>query len=178
MKNVKRKTRKNRVLISTLIILIITIGTIWLFKYGSKSKNSTSNTTNTTLAEDQINYSPPTDQEKKSGDETKKTIVERESQQQNNNSSEVRQVTPIITNATPDNVSAYISGIFEEGGKCTAVFTQGQIKIIRDSVGFGNASYTQCAPINPNLPNSNKWLVVVTYSSQTSTGSSDSTEIK
>lgn len=82
------------------------------------------------------------------------------------------QVNVLITSANSSMVTSYVTGAFEDGGTCTATFTQGATVVTRTSGGFKNVSYTQCPPITPNLPSGGSWSVVVTYSSNTSEGKS------
>lgn len=126
-------------------------------------------------AEPPAKLAPATDLEKQESAEAKKKIDQDEQSRQQNSqttASGKRQVVPIITSVDSLRLSAYVPGVFEEGGTCTAVFTQGSTRVTRQSAGFQNASYTQCAPITPSLPNKGFWSVYVTYSSTTAEGQS------
>ncbi len=101
----------------------------------------------------------------------------------NNNpasSNQKKSVKPTVTEATRTSVRAYVSGIFEEGGTCTATFTKGSETLTKTSAGFGNASYTQCTPINfdSSFLSAGKWSVALTYSSASSEGVSDARYIE
>lgn len=122
---------------------------------------------------DGINLEPPTEQDKQESDQNKDRIVEEQNQSSGTSQNTgTKQVGVVITNATADSVNAYVTGVLEENGTCSATFTQGSTTITRTSSGFGNVSYTQCAPITPNLPNTNTWSVVVSYSSPSAAGKS------
>lgn len=90
-------------------------------------------------------------------------------------SSGKKAVEPTITEATRSSIKAYVLGIFEEGGTCTATFASGSKTLIKTSEGFQNASYTQCAPIaiEEGFLDSSSWSVTVSYSSATSEGASE-----
>jgi hypothetical protein len=122
-----------------------------------------------------VKLTPPTAQEKAQGNENKSTIVQQEQQQTTQTPAGTKkQVTVTITNASNSSVNAFVSGVFEDGGTCTATFTQGSTTITRTATAFSNVSDTQCPPITPNLPNANQWSVVVSYSSAAAQGTSPS----
>lgn len=90
-------------------------------------------------------------------------------------------VTPVITSANQSNVSAYVPGVFEEGGTCTATLKQGSSTVTHTSEGFGNASYTQCAPLDLStlsFPSKGTWSLIVSYTSSSSEGASNSQNIE
>lgn len=158
--------KKNKILFGVAVLLIIGLGGFFTY-----DKLNDSTTIPTAPKEEQkINYEPPTDTEKQETQTNKDEIVQ--DQQNTTNPTGKKQVNVTITNATTSNVSAYVTGIFEEGGTCTATFTQGSTTITRTSLGFQNASYTQCAPITPDLPSGDSWSVVVSYSSPAAEGQS------
>ena len=122
-----------------------------------------------------VKLKPATKEEKKEADQKKEEIVKEQSQQEAPppTPSGKKQVSVVITNASASSVNAYVSGIFEEGGTCSAIFTQGSMSITRTSQGFANVSYTQCAPITPNLSTGGSWSVVVSYNSASAEGKSE-----
>ncbi|MCA9344957.1 hypothetical protein KC946_03910, partial [Candidatus Saccharibacteria bacterium] len=89
-------------------------------------------------------------------------------------------VEPIISNSSDRLVTAYVAGVFEDGGKCEAIFTNGSVEKTKQSVGFQNVSYTQCAPLNlePGFLTTGTWTLQVKYTSNTSSGISDKQEIR
>lgn len=123
-----------------------------------------------------VKLAPPTAQEKAQGNENKSAIAQQEQQNQQQTtqtpSGTKKQVTVTITNASTSRVNAFVSGVFEDGGTCTATFSQGSTTITRTATAFSNVSDTQCPPITPNLPNANQWSVVVSYSSAAAQGTS------
>lgn len=122
-----------------------------------------------------VNLSPPTKAEKQESDQTKQRIVQQQVQPPTPApapTSQKKSVSVTITNASSDTVTAYITGAFEDGGTCTATFTQGSSVVTRTSSGFKNVSYTQCTPITPNLPTGGNWSVKVSYDSDTASGTS------
>lgn len=168
---------KRKLLISLLVIFVLAVIVLILEK--AQVINLYENKGDSAQGTDEaIDFGPPTEQEKQAGDNAKEQIIQKEAQQNaNQNQSGLKNVTPVITYSGRDEVNAYVPGIFEEDGVCSALFTQGQTSVTRSSTGFANVSDTQCEPIYPDLPNASSWSVVVSYKSATSVGSSGSSGI-
>lgn len=169
----KRRFFSKKVVIPGLIVLLLAAG--GGIYYYLNNKDSASTTTDG----ETINYQPPTDEEKQQAEDNKKTIEDQQAAIDKNTppANQKRQVTPTITSANQSTVNAYVSGVFEEGGTCTATFTSGSTSFTKTSSGFGNASYTQCEPIRLTSGDFSKggtWSVKVSYSSSTAEGSSGS----
>lgn len=165
-----KKTPLKKVVIGLIIVLVLVAA------YGVFHHFTTDAIKTTTSG---VKLAPPTKQEQASGDEQKDTIVNQTKDGQANPSPTAttatgkKVVTPIISYAGSDRLNAYVGGVLEDGGTCTATYTQaGQATIVRTSTGFSNVSYTQCAPITPNLPAAGTWSVVVQYSSTSAEGTS------
>jgi hypothetical protein len=153
-------------------IAIVVVALVVLAGAGIAVRHFTTNSVKTTPSG--VKLTPPTVAEKASGDTTKDQIVAEKNAtptptQASGNGK--KQVTPVISYAGADRLNAYVSGVLEDSGTCTATFTQGTSVITRTSSGFSNVSYTQCAPITPNLP-AGSWSVIVTYSSANAQGTS------
>jgi len=118
-----------------------------------------------------VNLAPATPQEKAESQQNKERIVQQQATTPPTTSTK-KSVGVVITNASMTSVNAYVTGVFEDGGVCTATFTQGTTTITKTSTGFSNVSYTQCPPITPNLPNTDPWSVTMSYSSATAEGTS------
>lgn len=164
---------KKWLLLSLLAVLIAT--GVWAFMRPDQNKSTqTPQATNldTTKSGASVNLSPPTNQEKQEADARKSEISSQPSTA--TSSSGKKQVTPVITYADKNGANAYVPGVFEEGGTCTATFTKDANNIVATSTGFQNSNYTSCAPMKlPGPLNiSGIWSVVVSYSSSTSQGKS------
>ncbi len=96
------------------------------------------------------------------------------------NGSSMKSVKPTITYASQEGneitVSAYVSGVFEEGGTCKAIFTKSShTALSKSSKGFHNVSYTACAPIRiprSDFPVGGSWYLKVSYKSPKAEGTS------
>ncbi len=123
-----------------------------------------------------VRLTPPTEQELSETEQRKKDLARAQEQAKANPEagSTKKQVSVVITNASQSTVNSYVSGVFEDGGICTATFTSGAKSLTKTSVGFPNASYTQCPPVNleAGFLSPGQWKVTVGYSSATAEGTS------
>jgi len=159
---------KRKLLAAAVVLFVVLIGGTYLVRYYNKPRAIPTTPTGG-------NLTPATAQEKQESEQNKDRIVKEQSNNQQTTQDQTnkkKQVNVVITNANASAVNSYVSGVFEEGGTCTATFTQGNMSVTRTSAGFGNVSYTQCTPITPNLPNGGTWTVSVSYSSATAEGTS------
>lgn len=170
--NKNKSSTNKKVLYGFLIVVALALvaGSIYVFKDRSNKKS-------VDTTEQTINYEPATKEEKKESENAKDKIIEQKNTQSNSSSSSTNQKTPVkptITNTT-GSINAYVTGIFEEGGTCTAIFSKDTTTLTKSSTGFQNVSYTQCAPINldTGFLSPGKWAVIVKYSSDKSEGSSE-----
>lgn len=128
-----------------------------------------------------VKLKPPTKQEQQQASDQKSEIVKREAQvNQNGAGSQQKPSTVVIVSASESSVRAYVTGVFEEGGTCTATATQGGQSISKSSTGFQNVSYTQCAPIEWDAQlGSGTWSLTVAYkSASTQSSQTSSIEVK
>lgn len=183
----KQKPRKKSfnhkaLLISGLVIAVVGLGSVVSYKLLHKQKTVAETAPSSTS--DKINLSPATPAEKSEAEQNKDKIPSNQPSTQptpsTGSSGSKKSVKPVITNATSDNVSAYVSGIFEDGGSCTATFTKGTSTLSKTTSGFQNVSYTQCAPfdLDSGYLSKGTWTVSVKYSSSTSEGTSDNKTIE
>lgn len=186
-KQYSKSKRSSYVKIAIIAMVIVALAGLayWQFVH----KNNQVNSSNTESVSDKtgddsgdINYSPPTEEEQKSSDDIKDTPSPTPStpSQSGSSTSNKKSVKPIITNANPGSVSGYVTGIFEEGGTCTAVFTKSGTTKTRTSTGFENSSYTQCAPISipSDFLSNGTWTLTLKYSSSEAAGSSASQKLE
>lgn len=158
-----------------LLIMILVIGVISGGLFFAKTRSTENQNTTNKPARDSAgtNLAPPTEEEKAETEAYKKELGQ-SAQPTNTSENGKKQVTPFITGADKQEISAYVSGIIEEGGTCTATLTKDGKTLTKTSKGFGNVSYTSCEPIDVSgsLENGN-WSVVVSYSSGTTDGKSE-----
>ncbi len=167
-----KKGLQKKFVVSFVFVFLLIGSFVSIYLYRIRGSNILPNNIDQT-----VNYAPATAAEKKEAEDNKDRIVKIETQTNNSPSSTTEKtvVNPTITNIT-GSINAYISGIFEKDGTCTAVFTKGSIQLTKTANGFQNVSYTQCAPIGlePGFLSTGSWTLLVKYNSDKSEGSSDS----
>jgi hypothetical protein len=164
-----------RYTIAGLVGILLILGLIYMVFIHNSSPAST---TGTTADGQKVNLSPATSSDKQSNDEHKSAIVQKDQQlgDGSSNSAQPNQATVIITSADANGVKSYVSGVFEDGGSCTATASNGSQTASGSSTGFQNVSYTQCPPISWNSPlSAGKWTVTVNYKSATTQASHTTT---
>lgn len=169
-----RLSKRPLLVVGVALALLIGGGLIYNQLRGSQYANEPS--ASDTQSGDYVNLNPPTEQEKQDAEENKKALAEEPSPPAPTSNGK-KQVNPEITYADHSEVRAYVPGIFEEGGTCTATATKGTQTETASSKGFKNVSYTQCEPIEWSLP-SGVWSVVVSYSSSTAQGKSEPIDVE
>jgi len=169
---VKRSPKVSPLILGLLGIVLLSgliFGGYQLYKSHNKKSS-----TYTTADGQTINLNPPTQDEKTQTDTHKEEITNNQPVNDKTQPTQQQPSTIVFTQISSSGVRAYVTGVFEEGGTCTATATQGHTVITKTSTGFQNASYTQCAPINWDAPlSSGSWLVTLVYKSSAtqSTGS-------
>lgn len=161
-------------LIVLVLISLELTGTTYFFH-----RNINASYPKQTTQQTDINFNPPTQQDKTINDQHKDELVKSQSATPTTYNGNKKQVKPTITHADKTTVNAYVTGVFEDGGTCTVTLTQGNQTITKTSTGFQNASYTQCTPISLTDAGLSEgvWTVIVSYSSSTAEGKSESTTL-
>lgn len=179
MKIQTQSTRKTPYILAATILVVLLLGAytgyaytqrIWPFMPTSQqTQTDTMNADDTTYGSDKNNdRNQPTTPSVESPDESEKTTVQ----------VGVASAAVIGTNVE---IRAFMSGIIEGTGTCTATLTNGNEVVTGSSVAFIDASTSQCEPISIALSeftNSGTWKVNVSYSSETHEGTSDELEIE
>lgn len=168
-------TQSKLLLLSVVAIIVLGAGAIAWARYAendSPESSEQSSDSDGSSANSDVDLSPPTDEDRAETEAHKQDL----GNQQNSasSSSGKKQVTPVIVNKDKNGASAYVQGVFEDGGTCTATFVHGQDKVTASSKGFKNVSYTSCEPMTLPGPLNieGDWTVTVTYSSSTAEGKS------
>lgn len=176
----KKKALNSRK-VTVLIVIFVLLLAVGALAYQRHSDSNSAQDTPSDQSNSKINYGPPTEQDKSDTQAHKDDLSQSDQTQTPTDSSGKKQVTPVITEADENQVTAYVPGIFEDGGTCTATFSHGSTTLTKTSQGFANATYTNCTPFN--LGNSffnatGQWSVTVAYKSASSEGTSAKTLIE
>ena len=175
----KIKTSKSKVFIVATILVLVAV--VLIFVLQMDKKNNVSNGT----TEGSLNLGPPTEQDKQAVEENKQRIVEQNEQIKNTQQNQTNQrqsVKPVVTMAQQSGqaieVSAYIPGIFEDGGECKAIFTKSGISFSKTSIGVKEGRNVYCPLISANaseFSQKGEWAVKLLYESPFYVGSSEET---
>lgn len=129
---------------------------------------------------DGVNYGPPTEEEIQNSQNAKKDIIEEEDES-NDSTDGLKTVNIGVSYSEVNNgnveVRAFVSGVIEGTGACTATLTKAGAQTVTKSVeAFVDASTSQCKPIFipvSEFDQSGEWILVVSYKSPTSSGESE-----
>ena len=175
----KIKNKKSKLLVLTALAMLLVAGGVYVYSKNSEKKN----TVNTPIStEDQINYNPPTDEEKKSGD----TAKEKFNEPTNNSGAPdgIMSVKPEITNygvyQGNVEVSSHVPGILEKSGKCTLRLKKSGETVSQSKTAVPNVSEMSCGLIKIPVSklSAGTWTATVVYSSVSAKGSSDAVFIE
>jgi ABC-type lipoprotein release transport system permease subunit len=176
---------KTKKIILVTVIAIITVGTLVAFaSHSNSTKNQKKKQQTASSSSPHINYSPPTKEDSARVDQNKQAIVDKQQAPTNPNATEIKTVVPTITYADEYQgqveVGAYVSGIFENSGTCTATFTLGSKSLTQQTIGVTGASSVNCPamtlPVTSFEPKG-VWSVTVTYTSPTAKGISKANQV-
>lgn len=164
-----------------VIAAVILTGLIAVGVYAFTHQSSTTNPAEDTRSTDQKNQEDPTYSSDKNKDEQNQT----DTPMTQTPDAPKKDVTVGIAYAGPaeNNIEAraFISGVIEGTGTCTATFTKGSERVTGASKAFIDATTSQCEPIviaKSQFKQSGMWSVVVSYESPTSKGSSPALEVE
>lgn len=180
--------KKRPFILTTALVIILALG-FGGWKLTSNTSDSSKNTDqksshSTKNASSEINYNPPTDEDKKATEEHKDQLAE-EQKQPAPTPTPGDTVTPVINRVElfegNIEVSSYVPGIIEEGGTCTITATRGSGKVTKQVTGLRNATNTSCQTVQiprSEFPSSGDWVFKVSYSSSKYNGTSSSKTVR
>jgi hypothetical protein len=126
-----------------------------------------------------INLKPGTKADQDKADQDKNRLVNNDNQSSSNQTNNSKKaVSPTITYADINGgqleISAFVGGIFEDGGLCSYKVSFGSTDLTKQSTGVANVSTVSCPGVSFSKDDieASQVSVVVTYSSATAEGSS------
>ncbi|MCA9331808.1 hypothetical protein KC968_02600 [Candidatus Saccharibacteria bacterium] len=130
--------------------------------------------------QDTINYDPASREDNRQNDANKEKIVEEQKQQDNSDPgiTTLKSVTVTITSADIYSVFANVTGVVEDGGTCTAVFSNGTQTLSTTSTSVANVSYTQCGRMATPKLTGQGWTATVSYKSNSAQGVSKQIKVE
>lgn len=171
----QNKKQSKKLLLAYIAAALFITGAVLSFYVLKSSKSNSKPSPVATTVEERIDLTPATDEEIKAADENKEQIVQREEAFKDSETKQPSKESPakiVIVETTNSAVKLYVSGVFEENGTCTATAISGQKTYTKSSVGFQNATYTQCAPIRWDTAlTPGTWSLTLNYKSDFSSAS-------
>lgn len=170
---------KKTLVIVLLIVTLVSGSGLALFLWHRKSKPAAAATSAPQTTTSTVNYSPATTAEKSESLQAKTGTVDSQQTSPAAAATTVNAVKPVIATLYRSDsnvvVSGYVPGIFEDGGLCTATFTQSSKSVDGTSSAFANATTTDCQTITIKTDqfSAGDWSVVLSYSSANHSGKSD-----
>lgn len=184
---IKNKNIQKKYVFSLAILLLIVVGLL-IFLYSNSQSNSSTDQNPPVQQTEPINLAPPTEEDVKRVEANKEKNVSRDEAEKNQPNPEPgtkKAVKPTITYAGlyggVVEVGGYVDGVFEDGGTCTATFSQGSISFSKTVTSVKNINSLDCPVMSANkneFDQAGKWSVIVSYSSSSSEGKSDPKEIE
>ena len=166
----KRFSRRSLLIAGAALVVLLSGGVVYAqFLKDDDPPVTTDGTDSVPVSE--VNYGPPTETEKQETEAHKKSMAEDNPAPPQTTPSGKKLVTPYTSSVDNDVVRAYVSGVIEDGGTCTATASKDSQVKSGTSIGFADAANTICPPITLDLAGLG-WNVQVSYSSSTSEGKS------
>lgn len=176
----KKSRNKTKIIIITVAVAtIILSGLAYLYW---KSNNQS-------LQNQNIDYSPPTTEQKDAGSRAanKEEALKEDqpSPQPNAPADQKKQASMTIVDASQYDqtveVRAFVDNVVESEGTCTFTFTKGTATVTKTSKASPSASTTQCSMIkvaSSEFASKGDWILTVSYDSTTSSGKSPERTVK
>jgi hypothetical protein len=184
----KKRNHSGFKLASFIIIGLILIGVCSFFIYRHNHMNTRSTSELTKAAENQqVNENkaslPATNSQPSQNTNTKSGSISTSTGSTSSTPSTTLYISGASDTDNSIQVSSYVEGVFENGGKCTLTLTNNGTVITRTDQGIENANYTTCPRftidnMNDGVLSSGQWSAVVSYSSSTTSVSSQPTTIE
>ena len=169
------KINKTKAVILFISGLLILGSSLYLIK--SSDNDQVNSGKDTSRAINDVDYGPPSDEEKNAGDLRKPDNVEQE-KIESGAATDTRTAEIVIVDSSQYDevfeIRSFISNVFEDGGVCTATFSRaGSTPVVASSTGTTSATTTQCGKISipiSSFATKGEWQLKLSYSSPTAKG--------
>lgn len=185
---IKTKKRSNKKILVLIILgaILLAGGGVFLYQKSHKYSPSTTVGVQKDAARNQngVDMSPATKKDQDRADAAKDKIVDKQ-KLGTPPSSDKKTVTPTVTYAdqygTNIEIGSYVGGVYEDGGTCTATFTQISTSFTRSVAAIKNVSSVDCpvitVPVEAFTPKGT-WNMTLSYASSTAAGSAATKQIE
>lgn len=179
----RQKSTKNKlitpkkILFLSVIILLVFGGFFGYRHFSSKSKTDKPATTSQQQQEQKIDLTPPTQEDTEAVNQHKDEISKNNQSTSSQNSGQ-KSVSIVVVDASQYDqqieVRAFVSGVVENGGTCTYVFTNSTTTLTKQTKAAADATTTRCPTLNISRSefSAGNWSVTVSYKSTTAQGTS------
>ncbi len=186
MVKIKKQLKSHRRELFGLLVVTLLIVAIGAYLYAQRKSSTPMPPVNSPKPTGTVNLEPATEQDKQAADNNKEDLINRNDRPPGQERGDNRNVVkPIITYAgqygPQIEVGGYVPGVFEEGGTCTAKFTNGSNSFSKSIKAIRSANSTDCPAMVASAEEfspKGSWSVVILYDSTTSAGISDSRTIE
>lgn len=182
-----KKNYKKRAIIITLVILLLialSAGAFFFTPLKNKLFNNSTDIDTPTGPTSTVDYSGPSESDINESQNAKKNAENPATGTLPPTSSSEKKNVPIAVSYADvynDNleIRAFISGVIEGTGTCTATVTKNSTTVTESTSAFIDTSTTQCNPIyiNKSRLSPGVWKVIVNFSSPDAQGSSETVEV-
>lgn len=169
------KINKTKAVILVLSGLLMLGSAFYLINFSDKGQSISEK--NTVRGINDVDYGPPSEEEKDAGDLRKPSNVEQEKIESDPVSGTRNAEIVIVDSSQYDEVfeiRSFISNIFEDGGACTATFSKvGSSPVVTSSAGTTSATTTQCGKMSipiSSFASKGEWQLKLSYSSPAANG--------
>lgn len=181
---IKLKLNKYRLI---AVIAVVALASVFLYFYNIQRTEKNVFTPSNT--DQPANLSPPTKEDGQRVNDNKNKIVERDEslnkQQNTPQNGGKKSVKPTITYAgaygDTVEVGAFVDGIYEDSGTCTAVFTRDDLSLNKTVAAITDVKSVSCPMMSAQISEFQSkgiWLIKVKYDSPTATGISDTRNLE
>jgi hypothetical protein len=180
--NIQRKRKRVIPIAIAIIAILLIAGAIAFYFFGDKLFNSNGSTDGNSAPNDTntVNLDPPTQQEVDESQQGKQDIIDNDDKDTDTDSVEVGVASAFNTGEVLD-IRAFVPGVIEGDGKCTATLTRNNLTVTRTVDAFIDARTTQCRanaiPLS-EFSQSGIWNLVVSYQSSKHSGTSSKMEVE
>lgn len=166
-----KKTLHKKLIIGSIILALLGI-TYYLYQLSRPEQVLTTS--------DGVSLTPATKEEKQDSEQHKQDIIKQDAQNSDQPPvSTQKNVAITIVDASQYGdsieVRSFVSGVIEDGGKCTVTFVQDMLSFTQESTGTQDATTTSCGKVavpRSNFQKAGTWKVMVNYTSGKAYGTS------
>lgn len=157
--------------------MLLGVGIFMRLSSGQNNDTKQETKPETASSDSFVDLSPATPEEHQESDDKKQDIVKAD--QQTAQPGQKTAVTPVLVDVGVYDgfveIRAYISGVVEDRGTCTATLKQGSRTVVKTTTGAADATTSRCVPFRfpaSDLGASGTWSVTLSYGSDSAQGTS------